>query len=353
MPSPTVADLVSEAFAEPPGDCTDPSCARHAGTMRCPPFETSRSSGAVFGEAVAGAWYAAGGSRLDIPAGVVAALALWPVKSPGAEHADALASYIAAQPPHVLVRGLSECADSCWGLRPDLWEVSRPLFGWMREDLHSTQLNGVAAVTKAALCHGVLHHTGDSDPAERSHIDLMSWVITSLRHHQSRPAMGEHHTPPGVSRLIATMLAAENDDGSRPQGEVFIEPAAGTGGMFRAAAQNLRRDAQDPADFAWVMTELDPLAAAGAAVNTLIWGLGPRAVVASGDALVHADLDKQARARRRDLARYRDVLVGLIGFAIAARTTDQLLRSLLTQMQHSRPAGPAAGPTGDSDARDS
>ncbi|TGB15498.1 hypothetical protein [Streptomyces sp. MZ04] len=96
MPSPTAADLVSESVTKAlpgsPGDCTDPSCARHAGTMECPPFETSRSSGAVFGEAVAAAWYAAGGSRLDIPAGVVAALALWPVKSPGAEHADALAS---------------------------------------------------------------------------------------------------------------------------------------------------------------------------------------------------------------------------------------------------------------------
>jgi hypothetical protein len=335
MPSPTTADLVSEtvakALARRPGSCTDPSCARHAGTTQFAPFETSRGSGAALGEAVAEAWYSAGGSRLDIPAGIVAALALWPVKSPGAEHADTLASYIAAQPPRVLVRGFAECADSYWGLRPDLWEVARPLFDWTREDLNSTQLDGVVSVTHAALRHGVLHHTGGSDPAERSHIDLMSWVITNLRHHQSRRNMGEYHTPPDVSDLIATMLAAENSGRPRPQGEAIIEPTSGTGGLFRSAAQNLRRDGQDPANSAWVMTELDPLAAAAAAVNTLIWGLGPRAVVACGDVLVHADLDKEARARQRDLARHRDELTLLIGFAIATHTTDQLLRSLLAQ----------------------
>ncbi|MFD7919546.1 N-6 DNA methylase [Streptomyces sp. NPDC059740] len=329
----TVADFVDESvtsrLAGSPGDCTDPGCARHAGTMNCPPFKTSRSSGPEFGEAVAAAWYAAGGSRLDIPAGVVAALALWPAKSPGAKDADALASYIAAQPPRVLVRGLAESANSYWGLRPDLWEVSRPLFDWAQEDLNSTQLNGVASVAKAALRHGVLLHTGDSDPAERSHIDLMSWVITSLRHHESRRAMGEYHTPPDISDLISTMLTS--DSRPQPQGDAFIEPTAGTGGMVRSAAQDLRREGQDPSDFAWVMLELDPLSAAGAAVNVHVWGLGPRAVVANGDVLAHGDLDQQARTYQRDMARHRDMLVELIGFAIATRTSERLLHALLTQ----------------------
>ncbi|MEU6349986.1 N-6 DNA methylase, partial [Streptomyces sp. NPDC047072] len=352
MPSPSTAGLVSEivatALAGPPGNCTDPGCARHAGTMECLPFETSRSAGDVFGEAVAAAWFSAGGSRLDIPAGIVAALALWPVKSPGAEHADTLASYIAAQPPRVLVRGLAECADSYWGLRPDLWEVSRPLFDWTREDLNSTQLNGVMAVTKAALRHGVLRHTGDSDPGQRSHIDLMSWVITNLRHHQSRRTMGEYHTPPDISDLVTTMLAAESTGWARPQGEAFIEPTAGTGGLFRSAAQDLRRNGENPADFAWVMLELDPLAAAAAAVNAIVWGLGPRAVVACGDVLVDADLDREARTRRRELARHRDDLAELIGFAVATQTTDQLLRSLLAP-QEKPDAGATAGPSGGTD----
>ncbi len=320
-----VSQAVSRALDPTDGDCTDPGCARHAGTTRCPPFSTMHSSGAVFGEAVAEAWHAAGGSRLDIPAGVVAALAMWPRKSPGAEDADALASYFAAQPPRVLVRGFAECANSYWGLRPDLWEVTRPLFDWTREDLNSTELNGVQAVTLAALRHGVLRHTGDTDPAQRSRIDLMSWVITSLRHHHSQRSLGEYHTPPDISQLLASVLDAGS---SAPQGEWFLDPAAGTGGLFRSAAQELRRQGLDPADFGWVMLDIDPLAAAGAAVNVIVWGLGPRAVVACGDALVNPDLDKEALTRRRDLALHRNSVLALIGFAIATHTTDQLLRAL-------------------------
>ncbi|WDN56190.1 hypothetical protein [Streptomyces clavuligerus] len=123
-----VTEAVDQALTHKTRSCTDPSCARHAGTTDCPPITVSRSPGAVFGEAVADAWYAAGGSRLDIPAGVVAALTLWPQKSPGAEAADTIASYIAAQPPRVLVRGLADSANCYYLLRPDLWATARPLF---------------------------------------------------------------------------------------------------------------------------------------------------------------------------------------------------------------------------------
>ncbi|MFI6688461.1 hypothetical protein [Streptomyces sp. NPDC050485] len=292
-----------------------------------PPITISRSPGSVLGEAVAEAWHAAGGSRLDIPAGVVAALALWPQKSPRAEAADTIASYIAAQPPRVLVRGLAASADSYWGLRPDLWTAARPLFDWTKEDLNDTQLAGVQAVARAALRHGVLHHTGDTDPAKRSRIDLMSWVITSLRHIHSRRSLGEHHTPPDVSDLMAAVLA-EGSTGGRRRCEWALEPTAGTGGLFRSAAQDLRRDGMDPADSGWVMLELDPLAAAGAAVNSLVWGLGPRAVVGCGNVLAQPDLAEEALARQRDMARHRDNVMELIVFAIATRTTDQLLNAL-------------------------
>ncbi|MEU5958151.1 N-6 DNA methylase [Streptomyces sp. NPDC047525] len=329
MSSPSIATQVSQAVSQAlspaVGNCTDPGCARHAGTTQCPPLATMRSSGAVFGEAVAEAWYAAGGSRLDIPAGIVAALALWPHKSSGASDADALASYIDAQPPHVLVRGFADCADSYWGLRPDLWEAARPLFRWTREDLNPTELNGVQAVTRAALRHGVLLYTGDSDPAERSRIDLMSWIITSLRHGYSTHSLGEHHTPPDISHLLASVLDVGR---ASPRGDWFMDPAAGTGGLFRCTAQELRREGLNPADFGWVMLDLDPLAAAGAAVNAIVWGLGPRAVVACGDALANPDLDKEALTRQRGLARHRDSVVAQIGFAIATRTTDQLLCAL-------------------------
>ncbi|WP_327740574.1 N-6 DNA methylase (plasmid) [Streptomyces nojiriensis] len=325
-----VTEAVDQVLTHKTQKCTDPGCARHAGTTDCPPITVSRSPGSVLGEAVADAWYAAGGSRLDIPAGVVAAIALWPQKSPGAVAADTIAAYMAAQPPRVLVRGLAESVNYYWDLRPDLWTTARPLFDWTREDLHDTHLAGVQAVTRAALRHGVLQHTGDTDPAERSRIDLMSWVITSLRHHHSRRSLGEYHTPPDISALIAAMLANDDSTEGRPhqRGEWALEPAAGTGGLFRSAAQELRRDGEDPAKRGWVMLELDPLAAAGAAVNALVWELGPRAVVGRGDVLAQPDLAEETLAQARDMARHRDDVMNMIRFAIATRTTAQLLEVL-------------------------
>ncbi|MFD8947722.1 N-6 DNA methylase [Streptomyces xanthophaeus] len=325
-----VIEVVDQAFTRRARNCTDPSCARHAGTTDCPPITVSRSTGSVLGEAVADAWYAAGGSRLDIPAGVVAALALWPQKSPGAKYADTIAAYIAAQPPRVLVRGLAASANYYWRLRPDLWTTARPLFDWTREDLHDTHLAGVQAVARAALHHGVLQYTGDTDPAERSRIDLMSWVITSLRHHHSRRSLGEYHTPPDISALVAAMLANDGSTEGRlhQRGEWALEPAAGTGGLFRSAAQELRRDGEDPAERGWVMLELDSLAAAGAAVNALVWALGPRAVVGHGDTLAQPDLAEETLAQARDMARHRDDVVEMVRFAIATRTTEQLLDAL-------------------------
>ncbi|RSS81434.1 SAM-dependent DNA methyltransferase [Streptomyces sp. WAC02707] len=185
-------------------------------------------------------------------------------------------------------------------------------------------------MTRAALRHGVLQHTGDTDPAERSRIDLMSWVITSLRHHHSRRSLGEYHTPPDVSELMTAMLANDSSTQQRsPQrGGRAGEPTAGTGGLFRSAAQDLRRNGEDPAERGWVMLELDPLAAAGAAVNALVWELGLRAVVGRGDVLAQPDLAEKTLAQARDMARHRDDVMKLIGFAIATRTTGQLLDAL-------------------------
>jgi hypothetical protein len=164
----------------------------------------------------------------------------------------------------------------------------------------------------------------------------MSWVITSLRHHHARRSMGEYHTPPTISDLMAAMRDADDPDVALAvaQGEWFIEPTAGTGGLFRSTAQDLRRAGRDPADFGWVMLELDPLAAAGAAVNAIVWGLGRRAVVGCGDVLARADLDQEALAHDRDLVRHRDLLSSLTAFALATRTSDQLLRALIASRQH-------------------
>lgn len=154
-------------------------------------------------------------------------------------------------------------------------------------------------MARAALRHGVLQHTGDTDPAERSRTDLMSWVITSLRHHHSRRSLGEYHTPPDISDLMANVLA-EGSTGKRPRqrGEWALEPTAGTGGLFRSAAQDLRRDGEDPANGAGSCSNSTPWPPPEPPSNTLVWELGPRAFVGCGDVLAQPDLAEETSLRR-------------------------------------------------------
>ncbi|MGW1616043.1 N-6 DNA methylase [Streptomyces sp. NPDC002285] len=321
--------------AVPPADdgagCSDPGCARHAGTTDCPPFPTIRRSGADLGESVADAWYSScGSSRMDIPVGAVAALALWPSKSPGALHAGPLARYIAAQPPRVLVRGYAEVYAATWMLRPDLMDIAAPVFRWTEEDLDEQELRGVRAVTRAALRAGVLQYTGDSDPYFRSDIDLMSWSITNLRHHSSRKGLGEYHTPPEITDMMARLLY-DGDD--HPQavkggGQSFNEPTAGTGGMFRSMAQAMRDRGLSPHEHEWVMQELNPIAAAGAAVNAVVWDLGPKAVVVVGDTLAQGDLSRQAFAHQQQMYAHREEIRSATAFALATRDAARMLEAV-------------------------
>ncbi|MEU2354507.1 N-6 DNA methylase [Streptomyces misionensis] len=332
---PAPAALAPAGHAQPDGGagCGDPGCARHAGTTDCPPFLITRRRGSDFGEFVADAWYrSCGSSRMDIPAGVVAALALCPIKSPGALHAARLSSYLAAQPPRVLAKGYAEVYAATWILRPELMDVAAPIFRWTEEDLDEQALCGVAAVTRAALRAGVLQYTGDKDPYYRSDIDLMSWTITNLRHHGSRRGLGEYHTPPEVADTMARLLydGAADADAETGRGQPFNEPAAGTGGMFRSMVQAMRECGEDPHKHEWVMQELDPIAAAGAAVNTVVWDLGPKAVVAVGNTLAQSDLSQQAFAHQRKMQAHRDELRDAAAFAKATHDAFRQLDTLIS-----------------------
>ncbi|MFI1258986.1 N-6 DNA methylase [Streptomyces netropsis] len=290
-----------------------------------PHIPSAARSGADFGQAVADAWYtASGSSRMDIPVGVVAALALWPVKTEGAAHAGRLASYFAAQPGPVLVQGYAECFSLHWMRRPDLLDIATPITQWTEEELNETLLHGVRAVTRAAVQYGVLHYTGASDPAFRSAIDLMSWAVTSLRHHRSRKGLGEYHTPPDIADAL-TRLTLEKEL-PRP-GDWFCEPTAGTGSMFRSFAETLRDHNLDPHDFGWMMQDLDPIAAAAGAVNVIVWDLGPRALVACGDILAQGDLSAAAHAHQREMFAHRDLIVNTTRTAVATHKADRLLNS--------------------------
>jgi len=77
-------------------------------------------------------------------------------------------------------------------------------------------------------------------------------------------------------------------------GQSICDPAAGTGGLLRAAAEVLRADGKAPHEFRWYACDIAPLAVAGLAVNAHVWGLGSQVVIACADALAEPDWNERA-----------------------------------------------------------
>lgn len=284
-----------------------------------------RDAGQRLGEAVAETWHASnwGGYRMDIPVSIVAALALFPIKG----HTADVTRIISTCTDWELLQGYREIYAATWSSRPDLGARMAPLMSWLTEDGVEEKAFAVRRVTDTALRYGVLEMTGDPDPANRSDTDLMSWTITSLRSHGARQGMGEYHTPPELCDLMAGMTIGTVP----PQvGSWFHEPAGGTGGMFRALAQELRYIDLDPADYKWAINDLDPLAAAGAAVNAIVWGLGPNVVVSCGDALQQGDVVDQAIRERTALIEERNQIVGYLATVEAYGEAMALADRLMT-----------------------
>ncbi|MGO4747491.1 N-6 DNA methylase, partial [Streptomyces sp. 2MCAF27] len=298
-----------------PANTTEP-------TRRRGEFALHPAEGPDFGEAVASAWYRThGGTRMEIPMGIVATLALWPVKGYPRTLADFFRTVDTAQ----LLQCVREVAAYWWMRRPDLIDTASLLFEWASEDeLPVNELDAIRATFHAALDANVLDHTGHPDPEWNSDIDLMSWTITNLRHNTARQGLGEYHTPPEICDLMAAKTIGRNRD-EIPDNCSLLDPCAGTGGMFRSAAQHLRSMGMDPANCTWFAREIDPIAAAGCAVNVIVWGLGPKAVVACGDTLREGSLWPRAIKHRRAMVERRDEIADRMAIAYALGRTQQLL----------------------------
>ncbi|MFK0106478.1 N-6 DNA methylase [Streptomyces sp. NPDC091217] len=283
-----------------------------------------REAGQRLGEAVAETWHASnwGGYRIDIPFSIIGGLALFPIKG----HTETVARIISNSSDFELLQGYREIYAHTWAHRPDLGTRMAPLMGWLTEEGVEEKAYAVRRVTETALRYGILQLTGDSDPWFRSDTDVMSWTITALRSHGARQGLGEYHTPPELCDMMAAMAV-----GNEPpeKGFRFHEPAGGTGGMFRSLAQHLRHQGADPADYEWGLNELEPLSAAGAAVNAIVWGLGPNVVIACGDTLAQADLQEQARRERKALFEERDEILARLAVAEAVQQAMTLADQLI------------------------
>ncbi|MFF3516153.1 N-6 DNA methylase [Streptomyces sp. NPDC002573] len=283
-----------------------------------------RDAGQRLGEAVSETWHASnwGGYRMDIPVSIVGGLALFPIKG----HTEDVTRIISNASDFELIQGYREIYAHTWAQRPDLGARMAPLMGWLTEDGVMEKAYAVRRVTETALRYGILQLTGDPDPWCRSDTDVMSWTITSLRSHGAKQGLGEFHTPPELCDMMAAMTCPEAPE----KGMRFHEPAGGTGGMFRALAQHLRHMQLDPADFEWWLNELEPLAAASAAVNAIVWGLGPNVVIACGDTLADGGLADRAAQERKHLFEERDEILGRLAVAEAAHQAMALADRLIS-----------------------
>ncbi|MER5640328.1 N-6 DNA methylase [Kitasatospora sp. NPDC002227] len=268
-------------------------------------------------EAVARAWYkAAGNHRFDIAIGAVAGVALWPLK--GRHVAPLVADWWRSLNETDTLTALEECFARWWIARPDLIECARPVHEWLTDaDTRTKFALPVRAAIHAALDTGLLDLHGDDDPNYSSAADTLGFLLTNFRTTGQRDALAEFHTPPEVAEMMARFTLEGQP--IKP-GMSFDDPCAGTGGMHRALVQILLEHNLTPADFAWSMTDIDPLAAACCALNAILWNLGPNVLVWCGDTLAEGNGPQRAAERRLKVIQHRDQQVRLAKMHVLMRT---------------------------------
>ncbi|WP_051853178.1 N-6 DNA methylase [Streptomyces aureocirculatus] len=284
------------------------------------------------GEAVAARWHNLhGGAVLEVPIGVVAALCLIRQKDP--QGPDLKEQILNQDGPH-LIRMLREIWSTHWLHRPDLIDRARILHEWLNDDVDRHREHAVRAITEAALKRGLLDLTGHEDPYLRSATDVLSPVMTCMRSHGARKGLGEYHTPAPLAEALGEMVVQQNlvdlklDLLPPKKGMHLHDPCAGSGGLLRAAAQHIRERGADPKDFQWSMVDIDPIAAACAAVNSIVWELGPRVTVACADSLANPRAVEDAMKEAQAVFEHRDEVFGKASVIAGTRKMQRLLESV-------------------------
>lgn len=129
-----------------------------------------------------------------------------------------------------------------------------------------------------------------------------------------------------LTDLMANMTLAK--DFAQP-GMSFREPAIGSGGMFRSVAQRLRDLGLNPHDFHWYGNDVDSLSAGCAAVNAIIWDLGPGCLIGCADSLAPEDDYAKTRAEAAEAFEQRDRYMETATTIVAHRRALALLDQLM------------------------
>lgn len=230
-------------------------------------------------------WGSFSGSDDGVPLGAVAALSLMGQGDENGGHPG----------DHLLEAGDETIADflaEAWAMftiiRPELAFRCGPFGEWLNDEPRDGSLvEGAATVVRAAVEAGLLDLTLDREAAQE--VDILGHLHQELRSKAAKQWQGQFYTPAEVAEVMAqiTVMGAE-------PGRSICDVAAGTGGLLRAAAVQVRREGGDPHGLWWYACDIDPVAVAALAVNFHVWDLGPRVVVGCANTLVEGDWDRRA-----------------------------------------------------------
>ncbi|MCX4666412.1 SAM-dependent methyltransferase [Streptomyces sp. NBC_01381] len=325
-PKPIPAAFTAPKAPPAPSRPTLTAAATPARPHRVKPSGDPHGHAMRVGEAVAGVWHRQhGGPHIEVPIGIVAALSL--IRQKDGSGPD-LKAQILAQDRTQLIAMYREIWSTHWMHRPDLIDRARILHEWLNdEEIDDHRAYLVRAVTKAALAQGLFDLTGHSDPYLRAQTDVLSPVMTLVRSSGAQQGLGEYHTPAPIADALAagTIVGIPFAVKEPRAGEHIHDPAAGSGGLLRSAAQYLREHDFDPAQFQWSMVDIDEIAAACAAVNSIIWNLGPRVTVACADSIANPNAVEEAMEHARAVFAHRDEMLGKARIIAALRQTEHLL----------------------------
>jgi N-6 DNA Methylase len=249
---------------------------------------TAAKAGKV-AEAAGAAWHGHHGPGSDSYAvGVIAALALL---GQGPDGRDPRQQVLKASDADIAVM-LTEVWCLFTIARPELAIRVGPFAEWLNDDpLNPHLVTACSAVARVAVRAGLLDMTLVRDTS----VDVLGPAWTLLRTGQARQAQGEFYTPEPVALAMAQLTLGDDP----PAGSRICDPAAGTGGVLRGAAEALRHAGRNPHDYWWVGNDTSPVAVACLAVNAHLWDLGPRVLFGVANSLTEPGWEERA-AREQD-----------------------------------------------------
>ncbi|WP_254235581.1 N-6 DNA methylase [Allokutzneria sp. A3M-2-11 16] len=189
--------------------------------------------------------------------------------------------------------------------QPDLIPNLYPMLAWLWNNPENTVVDAVKAVADTAVNTGLL----TLSHGDRNHqVDLLGPLLALLRSDSARTGRGQIYTPACVAEFMAALVTPEENSS-------FCEPAAGTGEMLRAAAEAMRHNGKDPRTVTWVAGDIDELAVACLAVNSLLWNLGPNTIFGVGNTLTEDWVTRAVRQRNECTTIAQDIIQAQIALA--------------------------------------